>query len=278
MRRLSFSRCLTTAALCAALVTGRPGPFAQTPPPAADESTTPPIAVPASVAPATPPAAIQPTPEELGDSFLAQKHYQAAIEAYKRITVQSADSWNKMGISYQMMFNLVDASRCYEHSLKLNPRNPRVLNNLASVYDSQKELSSAERYYRKALRLDPKAPMILRNLGTNLLAQHKYKKGWELYQAALAIDPNIFGESSSPRIDNPATVQERGAMNYFMARGCVRAGQNDRAIQYLRMALNEGYTNAKKIEADIEFAVLRGTPAFEELIASQSAPKPTGKL
>lgn len=209
---------------------------------------------------------------------MVQQQYQAAIDAYSKVEKPSASSWNKMGIAYQMMFNLEEASRCYERSLKLNPRNARVLNNLASVYDAQKDLTSAERYYRKALRLEPKAPMILRNLGTNLLAQHKYKRGWELYQAALAIDPNIFGDSGSPRIDNPATVQERGAMNYFMAKGCVRAGQNDRAIEYLRMALNEGYTNAKKIEADSEFAGLRGNPAFEQLLAAQSAPKVAGKL
>ena len=61
-------------------------------------------------------------------------------------------------------------------------------------------------------------------------------------------------------------------MNYYMARGCVRAGQNDCAIQYLRMALNEGFTNPKKIEADSEFAVLRGVPAFEQLLAAQGTP------
>ncbi|MGA2650358.1 MAG: tetratricopeptide repeat protein [Terracidiphilus sp.] len=277
MRRLSCSRCLTAATLCAALATGRPGAFAQTPPAAADPATLPPAAVP-SVSSSTTPASIPPAPEDLGDSLLAQKRYQAAIEAYKQVPVSSADTWNKMGIAYQMMFNLEEASRCYERSLKLNPRNARVLNNLASVYDAQKDLSAAEHYYRKALRLEPKAPMILRNLGTNLLAQHKYKKGWALYQAALALDPNVFGESASPRVDNPASVQERGAMNYYMAKGCVRAGQNDRAIEYLRMALNEGYTNPKKIQADSEFAVLRGNPAYEQLLASQSTPKQSGKL
>jgi Tfp pilus assembly protein PilF len=183
-----------------------------------------------------------------------------------------------MGIAYQMMFNLDEASRCYERSLKLNPKNARVLNNLASVYDAQKDLPNAERLYHKALRIDPKSPMILRNLGTNLIAQHKYKKGREEYLAALAIDPNVFGESNSPRVDNPASVQERGAMNYFMAQSCIRAGQNDRAIEYLRMALNEGYTNPKKLEADSQFAVLRGSPAFEQLLASQSAPKQAGKI
>jgi hypothetical protein len=58
-------------------------------------------------------------------------------------------------------------------------------------------------------------------------------------------------------------------MNYYMARGCVRAGMNDCAIDYLRMALNEGFTNPKKIEADSEFASLRGIPAFEQLLAAQ---------
>jgi hypothetical protein len=55
-----------------------------------------------------------------------------------------------------------------------------------------------------------------------------------------------------------------------MAKGCVRAGMNDRAIEYLRMALNEGFTSPKKIVADSEFAALRGIPAFDQLLAAQS--------
>jgi hypothetical protein len=60
-------------------------------------------------------------------------------------------------------------------------------------------------------------------------------------------------------------------MNYYMAKGCVRAGKNDRAIEYLRMALNEGFTNPKKLAADQEFAGLRGFPAFEQLMAEQKS-------
>ena len=84
--------------------------------------------------------------------------------------------------------------------------------------------------YRKALKIDPNSALIHKNLGTNLLAQHKYKKGWEYYKAALAIDPAIFDHNSRPRVENPASVAERGAMNYYMAKGCVRAGMPERAI------------------------------------------------
>jgi tetratricopeptide (TPR) repeat protein len=197
------------------------------------------------------------------------QRYQEAIEAYRKAPSDSAGVWNKMGIAYQMMFNLYDAERCYRASLKLDPKNPRVLNNLGTVYDSLKEFSEAERMYRKAVKVDPNAALIYKNLGTSLLSQHKYKKGWEVYKTALTIDPHIFQATDSPRVDNPASAEDRGAMNYYMARGCVRAGMNDCAIEYLRMALNEGFTNPKKLEADNEFAGLRGLPAFERLLAAQ---------
>ncbi len=211
-----------------------------------------------------------PTQEEIADALMGHQRYQAAIEAYKKAPSDSADVWNKMGIAYQMMLDPLDASRCYQTSLRLGAKNSRVLNNLGTVYDSMKEYGSAERMYRKALKLDPTSALILKNLGTNLLAQHKYKRGWEAYKEALALDPSIFQNNSSPRVENPASASDRGAMNYYMAKGCVRAGMNDCAIEYLRMALNEGFTNPKKIEADSEFAGLRGVPAFEQLLASQT--------
>jgi hypothetical protein len=46
---------------------------------------------------------------------------------------------------------------------------------------------------------------------------------------------------------------------------------NDRALEYLRMALNEGFTNPRKIVADSEFVSLRGVPAFQQLLTEQSA-------
>jgi len=209
------------------------------------------------------------SPEAVGDALMIHQRYQAAIESYKKGPRDSPDVWNKMGIAYQLMFNLQDASRCYQASLKLDPKSPRVLNNLGTIYDSLREYGDAERMYRKAVKLDPKSALIYKNLGTNLLAQHKYKKGWEVYKTALTLDPQVFQNQASPRVENPASVQERGAMNFYMAKGCVRAGLTDRAIEYLRMALNEGFTSPKKIEADSEFASLRGIPAFDQLLAAQ---------
>jgi len=210
-----------------------------------------------------------PTPEQVGDAFMYHQRYQAAIEAYKKSPLNSSKVWNMMGVAYQMLFNLKDATRCYETSLKIAPGNPHVLNNLGTIYDMLKDFGAAERLYRKALKIDPKSALVNKNLGTNLLAQRKYAKGWEAYQAALAIDPHIFEENDSPHAESTASSQQRGAMNYFMAKGCAHADRKDRAIEYLRMAINEGFTTPKKVVADSEFSRLRGQPAFEKLLAGE---------
>lgn len=217
-----------------------------------------------------PPAQV--TPEQLGDSMLARKRYQAAIAAYKMAPGNSAAVWNKMGIAHQMMLNQDEAVRCYRRSLKLNPKDPNVLNNLGTIYDSLKNYKAAEKMYRKALKVEPRSPLILKNLGTSLITQHKYKKGWEAYKEALALDPDIFTHGTQLRVENAASAEQRGAMNYYLAKGCLRAGMTEQAIDYLRKALNEGYTTPRKISADTEFSALHGVPAFEQLLAAQKSP------
>jgi Tfp pilus assembly protein PilF len=225
----------------------------------------PPSSAPQSAAtPSTPP-----TPEQLGDSLVGHQRYQAAIAAYEKSPQMTADIWNKMGIAYQMLFNSGDATRCYKESLKLDPANAQVINNLATVYASLKQYGQADRTYRKALKIDPKSALVLKNYGTNLLAEHKYNRGWEAYQQALAIDPEIFSDHGGPAVQNPSNVQDRGATNYYMAAACARAGHVDFALQYLRLALDEGFTTRKKIQADSQFASLRDNPAFRQLLAEQ---------
>lgn len=211
-----------------------------------------------------------PTPEQIGDSYSARRRYQLAIDAYSKVDPRTSAIWNKMGIAYQMMFDIKDAVRCYNMSLKLEPKNSQVINNLATIYDSQKDYKMAEKLYKKALKIDPKSALIHRNLGSNLMAQRKYKKGVEAYRSALAIDPNIFDSHSGASVQNPAPAQQRGALHYYMAKGCVSAGNSECAIQNLRLAMNEGYTNAKKVENDESFASIRELPGFRQLIASQT--------
>jgi tetratricopeptide (TPR) repeat protein len=190
-------------------------PAAQLPPTSLPAGTN---LVPAQAVPAPSPSPSSPGPtkaltaEQAADMLAAHQRYQAAIEGYQKLP-PTATVWNKMGIGYQMMFNLKDATRCYKESLKLDPRNPNVLNNLGTVYDAMKDYKQAEHYYRRSLKYEPHSAVILKNLGTNLLTQHKYARGWDAYKEALETDPEIFVNRSGPQMQNAASIEQRGAMN-----------------------------------------------------------------
>ena len=208
-------------------------------------------------------------PEELGDIYMQHKRYQAAIEAYRRAPQDSANVWNKLGIANQQMLIEAEARKDYEQSLRIQPQNPEVLNNLATIFYTMKQYSNAEKLYRKALKIAPKSAVIYKNLGTAYLAEHKVKKGWEYYQQALALDPQIFEGVSHFHVGDPTNSQQMGAMNYFMAKSFLMQGHLDKAIDYLRLDIDEGFTDGKKILEDKEFAVLRDSPAFQLLLSER---------
>lgn len=209
-----------------------------------------------------------PTAENIADSLMAHQRYQAAVEEYKKAT-PDAEVLNKMGVAYQLLYDTHSAGRCYKEALRMDPHNAKYLNNLGSIYMADKEYSTAVKTFRKAVKLDPQSALYQKNLGTALFADRNYKKGWVAYQQALKLDPEIFDHSSSVRVENPGTIQDRGAMNFYMAKGCMKAGLTERAVEYLRLALNEGYTTPKKIISDVEFDPLHKVPAFVQMMEAQ---------
>jgi tetratricopeptide (TPR) repeat protein len=220
------------------------------------------------------PARVEPPPptrEDLGDLFMLHQRFQAAIQSYSKATPTS-DMWNKMGIAYQMMNGSEAALHCYKESLKLDPKNAHTLNNLGSLHFSLREFAPAERMYRKALALEPDSAVVQLNLGTDLIAERKYEDGWRHYQTALDMDPHVLESTAIPRIGNPGTAQNRGAVNYYLARVFARAGLMTSAIARLRAALNQGFTNPRKIEADENFAALRDFPDYQVMLSQTGRP------
>jgi tetratricopeptide (TPR) repeat protein len=216
--------------------------------------------------PAEMPQARSLSAEQLGDLHEIRGHYHAAVSAYAQIEHPSAEVWDKMGIAYQMLFDWKDALRCYEQAHRLAPQNPQILNNIATVYETEHRYSEAEHYFHRALKFDPKNPTMLTNLGTNLLMQHKYKAGAKAYLEALILNPQVVEPRDGPRIEDPAPHSERGTANYFLAQSCARAGLNECALMHLRKAFNEGSATRKRVAADHAFDALRNTPELQKLL------------
>jgi tetratricopeptide (TPR) repeat protein len=218
----------------------------------------------------TPPAADTSalTPEKRGDIYMARKMYREAIEAYKRAPQNSAVIWNKLGIAYHHLMQLDTAKKHYERSLKFNPKYAEAVNNIGTVYYAKKSYRRSISQYRKALKLAPNSGSIYSNLGTALFARKKYEEAAKTYQQALALDPEVFEHRSSYGVMlQERNVEERAKYHYYVAKIYAQAGVSDRALQYIRKALEEGFKDKKKFIEEPEFAALRDLPEFKELMA-----------
>ena len=207
------------------------------------------------------------TVEMRGDIFMARKMYREAVDMYLQGPRDSAVTWNKVGIAFHQMLNLDSARRNYEKACKLNPKYSEAINNLGTVWYARKNYRRAIGYYKRALDLTPKSASIHSNLGTAYFARKKYDLAMASYQTALELDPEVFEHRSSAGVLlQERSVTERAKFHYYLAKTYAKSGQFDRALLYIRKALEEGFTEKKRLLEEPEFSELRKLPAFEELI------------
>jgi len=205
--------------------------------------------------------------EMRGDIFMARKMYREAVDMYLQGPQESAVTWNKVGIAYHQMMNLDGARKNYEKAYKLNPKYSEAINNLGTFWYARKNFRRAITSYKRALALTPKSASIHSNLGTAYFARKKYELAMTSYQTALELDPEVFEHRSSAGVLlQERTVTERAKFHYYLAKTYAKNGQFDRALLYIRKALEEGFTEKNKILEEPEFSELRKLPAFDELI------------
>ena len=222
------------------------------------------------------PSAVQPkpgnlvTPELRGDIFMAKKMYREAVEAYKEGPRDSAVVLNKTGIAYHQMLQLDAAEKYYRLSIRANPHYAEAINNLGTIFYAHKSYRRAVSEYKMAIRITPNSASIWSNLGSGYFARKDYKHAFESYQKALGLDPEVFENRSTQGVlIQQQSVEERAKYHMFLARAYAKAGNDDRALTYIRKAIEEGYKERKKLAEDPDFARLKDLPEFKELLAME---------
>ena len=220
-------------------------------------------------APALPQAPSQVvTPETRGDIFMARKMYREAVEAYLGGSQQDAVLLNKTGIAYHQMLELKTAKKYYERSIKAKPEYAEAINNLGTIYYASKSYRHATTLYRRALRYSPDSASIYSNLGTAYFARKDYKDASIAYEKALALDPTVFETHNNTGVLlQERSVEERAKFHYYLAKTYAKAGDTEHALQYMRKAIEEGFKDRKKFVEEPEFAKIKDTPEFKELLA-----------
>lgn len=208
--------------------------------------------------------------ERRADILMARKMYREAAETYKEAPLDSPVIQNKIGIAYHQMIQTEVARKYYERAMRLDSKYPEAINNLGTIYYSKKNYRRAVKLYTKALKLSPNSASIYSNLGTAYFARKNYKLAAETYRKALTLDPDVFEHRGSWGIMlQERSVEERAKFHYYLAKTYAQAGMNDRALLYIRKALEEGFTERKKLMDDPEFVSLRELPEFQQLMISE---------
>jgi tetratricopeptide (TPR) repeat protein len=213
------------------------------------------------------------TPELRGDIYMARKMYREAIDMYREGPADSPVLANKIGIAFHQMLQLDLAKKNYQRAMKLNPKYSEAINNLGTVYYAQKSYGRAIGLYKRALRYSEPSASVYANLGAAYFARKDFKDAMQWYQGALQLDPDVFEHHSTfGTLMQERTVDERATFHLYLAKMYAKSGNNDRALIYLRKALEEGVKGRDKISTMPEFAVLKTSPAFKQLMLEN--PKP----
>jgi tetratricopeptide (TPR) repeat protein len=207
------------------------------------------------------------TPEQRGDLYMARKQYREAIDTYRANAQNSAVIWDKIGIAYHQLGDLNTARKAYERAIKLDKKYADAINNVGTVFYAQKKYRSAISRYNQALRYAPDSASIYSNLGTAWYARGNIDLMVKAYTKALQLDPEVFEKNSmvgTRMMDRGVTDKAR--YHFEMARLYAATGKNELALQYLRKALEEGFKEKDKLQQVKEFAALRETQEFKDLM------------
>lgn len=202
--------------------------------------------------------------EQRADIFMARKQYREASELYRSIQPQTYMLLNKAGIAHHQMGDLDTARKLYEKAIKLKKDYAEAINNLGAVWYAKKNYRRATSQYQKAIKLAPLSASMHSNLGTAYFARKKYDDAAQAYQIALQLDPDVFEHRSTQGVLlQERTVEERAKFNFYLAKTYAKSGQIERALTYMRKAMEYGFKDKSKFLEDADFAMVRESPEFE---------------
>lgn len=212
------------------------------------------------------------TKEMRGDILMARKMYREAIEMYRQ-SAPSAVVTNKIGIAFNELSQLQTAKKYYEEAIKLDSTYAEAINNLGTVYYAERSYRRAIIYFKRSLKYSGPAASIYVNLGVSYFSRHNYKQAAACYEEAIRLDPDVLERRSQyGTLIQDRAVTDVALFHLYLAKTYARAGSNERALSYLRKALEEGVKDRNKLADMPEFANLRSTPEFLDLLARD--PKP----
>lgn len=171
-----------------------------------------------------------------GEFEKAEKQYQAA----NTINPNMADSHYNYGVLLVMQQRYAEAATAFERSLQVDPFNAEAHHNFGAMIEREGRLDEAADHFRRAIEIKPGHRMAHFHLGRILVNQDKLAAAIEQFQQTLTPED-----------------EQTPMFTYALGATYARAGEREKAVQFLRQALKSatahGQTQlATSIERDLQ--------------------------
>ena len=215
-----------------------------------------------------PPRAI--TLEQRANLYMARKMYREAIAFYQRALEKdrsNASLWNRIGVAWQAFGNFRKARKAYKRAYRIDRRSSQALNNLGTTFYMQNKYKKSTKLYLRALAMDPDNATLHLNLGVAYFHRRMIDQAAQEYRIALQLDPEILSRTGT----FGSTLQTRSwneKMYFQVAKIFASLDRFEKAIRYLRRALEDGFDDFEKIRKDPDLQRMADYPPFGELLSN----------
>ena len=201
------------------------------------------------------------------EKVFERKDFYAALikylEAY-RLNPNSENLSNRLGIAYSQLNLYGEAIQAFRRAIALNKKYSYAYNNLGSVYFAQKNYRQAEKHFKKAISLNGKEAAFHLNLGSLYLEKKKRDSAMAEWRKSMALDPNVFTRRGIANVSTSGTsLMEK---YFFLARIMAASGNLEAALENLKLAFNNGFTNIEEINKNPDFDPIRKDERFDQFL------------
>ncbi|HVJ04379.1 MAG TPA: tetratricopeptide repeat protein [Candidatus Saccharimonadales bacterium] len=192
-----------------------------------------------------------------GDRMRESKDYLAAVDCYRGAIRKHADAqyYNKIAISQLLLRHPVEAEKAAKKAVRKNKHLAEAWNNLAVSYYVRHKLDDAIRTYGRAISLKPDSASFHNNIAAALMDNKQFDRGMAEYRKAFELDPSFFEHASRNGISaHMSSPQDRAQFSFVMARLFASSGDLDRALHFLRSAIEDGYPRIEDVYREKEFS------------------------
>jgi tetratricopeptide (TPR) repeat protein len=196
------------------------------------------------------------------DYLLAASYYQKAL----RVDPRNPTLLNKLGISELKLGERGPARKHFSQAVKYDPRNVSALNNLGAVAFIEKKYKPAVRYLKQALELDESSAPAHLNLAEAWMGMGEVDRAMTEYARALELDADILTESQGGISAQITTPEQRARISYLIARAYAKRGNLDGALEYLARAKEGHFSDLGRVYKDQEFVALWTDPRLAKIV------------